>query len=169
MSDSLAVLTRSKVPWVVQLVLAAVLAVAAAVLWVKYPEIGLPKEFEQYVPLFCGSFLLLCAFAVVLSVVFILDQTPKLAIDEHGIEDFRHRNGPCRIAWEDVQSLDYEITKVNGAVSQARVNVYVIETGGTVEEVTINVHGLNRSPLAVIGIIKKRWIQFNYDRDRTVP
>ena len=166
MSASLTVLTRSKAPWVVQAAFASVLAVATVVLWFRYPSIGLPKDVEAYVPLFCGAFLGLCLVAVAMSVVFISDQKPKLAVDANGVEDFRRRGGSRYIAWADVQSLDAEITTLNGAVQTARVTFYVVGPGGTVETVRVEVGGLSQRPEAVVGLLKKQWVQFNYDRGR---
>jgi len=102
-----------------------------------------------------GLFFEVGALGVALS-----EGAPKLTVDEKGITDYQCGNAPRWIGWETIRSMDCDITKVNGSVKKAQVNLYVLSEDHKVEEVTINIAELNACPDEVYRKIKMSWIEF---------
>ena len=150
------------------LVLSLILAVLGIVFGIKCRDFQLPGVIGPYAPIAVLIVEVLAVVGGIVAVRILLDDEPKLVIGPRGIEDYRVRDAPRYIPWEAVENMDYELTTVNGSVTKARVTIYVVEDEGEVKEVKVNVARLSKGPKKVFGILKKAWIQFNYERKRTL-
>lgn len=120
----------------------------------KFPS---PWQPEWYVLAFAGNAL------VMLSAIMVLrDTAPRLTIDADGITDHRPSNGmkEHRITWATLRQMDCQITKQDYAVVEAKVLCYVIGKDGRVNDVTIDISGLNWDPELVWKELSKARIEY---------
>jgi len=82
------------------------------------------------------------------------DTSPKLSIQVNGITDYRSSTGTRRILWSEIQSMDAEITKTNETVTGAKLILYVLVGAFNVEEVHVELAGLDSSAESVLRLIK---------------
>jgi hypothetical protein len=174
MSDEPRVFRKARPMWWPLLLLAAVplgLAVSVLVFW-EAPE-GASKGFQDRVAAGKTVALIvpsLFAAGLVVAALFSLserDDSPRLSVDESGLAIHRSGGGTQRVAWEAVHSMDCEATTSRGTVVKATVHLYVAQ-GDRLDEVKVNVGGLDAPAQEVFGLMKRLWLQFNYRRGAAV-
>jgi hypothetical protein len=89
------------------------------------------------------------------------DKTPKLTINVDGITDHRAWEGPRLIAWSDLHQMDCQLTRRNNSVVKAEVVCYVMSKGGRIDDVVVDITGLDRDPEDVWRALSKARIEFS--------
>ena len=110
--------------------------------WSDWPGILIPLA---------GS--LVCSLGCLYAGSIVNDDGPKLIVNSEGLTDYRRKNGPRQIAWNQVRSLDTEVFSVNGTAATGCLNFYVVE-GGKVEAVKVAIGHLDKEPGEVIKAVK---------------
>jgi hypothetical protein len=117
------------------------------------------KGIELGTLLVSGAFALLVISA---GLRLVLDRSPRLTVDGDGIIDHVGPGGERRVAWGEVQGVDWRTKGQQGVFGE--LILYIGKPGGLITPHTINITDLDGGPAHVGTVVKGLWLQFTGSR-----